>query len=55
MVIVLADLSATWNTFVSWIIGVFTPRSAVKLPRVALAPETDETRQAVLPGQFVRL
>ncbi|MFF5637464.1 hypothetical protein [Streptomyces sp. NPDC012825] len=51
----IATLGAAWSGFVSWWFGLVTPKCAVTLPRLVLAPDSEETVRTNLPRQVVRL
>ncbi|MGW6263511.1 hypothetical protein [Streptomyces sp. NPDC055085] len=53
--LLVAALTAAWNTIVSWVFGLFTPAPAVKLPSLILSPDTGEPVRTDLPGQVARL
>lgn len=51
-------LVAAWSGLVSWWFGLITPKAAVRLPRLVLVPDADESGEAVrtdVPRQVVRL
>jgi len=50
-----AGIRTAWNTLVSWVFRLFTPAPAIELPRLVLAPDSDEPVRTNLPGQVARL
>lgn len=54
-VVLIALLAIGWNIVLPWVLRLFTPAPAVQLPRLVLAPDTDESERTDLPGQVARL
>jgi hypothetical protein len=54
----ITSLGAAWSGFVSWWFGLITPKPAVRLPLLVLAPDADASEGAArtdLPRQVVQL
>ena len=44
-----------WSILISWVFRLFTPAPAIELPRIVLAPDSNEPTRTDLPGQCARL
>ncbi|MEU9339512.1 hypothetical protein AB0D49_41325 [Streptomyces sp. NPDC048290] len=54
-VLLIALFAIGWNTVLPRVLRRYTPAPAVRLPRLVLAPDADESERTGLPGQVARL